>query len=160
MKVLDLRCAHDHRFEGWFGSEADFTDQLERRLVACPLCGDAEVSRVPSAPRLNVSHLRESPRPAAPQEPASAVSATGGEAVAATGLQMQALWMQAVRHVLAHTEDVGERFAGEARDMHYGRTETRGIRGQVSSDEAAELRDEGIEVLSIPIPPALKGPMQ
>ena len=55
MKVVDLRCAQDHRFEGWFASDADEAAQRERGLLACPLCGDADVSRMPSAPRLNLS---------------------------------------------------------------------------------------------------------
>lgn len=158
MKVLDLRCTHDHRFEGWFGSEEDVADQLGRRLLTCPICGDPAVTRLPSAPRLNVSHLREpSPTPPAADRAASRAPA---ETVAATGVQMQALWLQAVRHVLENTDDVGDRFAAEARDMHHGRIEQRGIRGQATPDEAAELREEGIEVMSIPIPEALKGPLQ
>ncbi|TMH00761.1 MAG: DUF1178 family protein, partial [Betaproteobacteria bacterium] len=55
MKVLNLRCAHDHRFEGWFASDDDYQSQRERGLVECPLCGDAAVERLPSAPRLNLS---------------------------------------------------------------------------------------------------------
>jgi hypothetical protein len=101
--VLDLRCAHDHRFEGWFGSEEDYASQHERGLVECPVCGDRHIDRLPSAPRLNVANLRE---PAvAPKAPADAgPSELGPE-------QRQALWLQAVRHVLRHTEDVGDRFA-------------------------------------------------
>ena len=55
MKVLDLRCANDHRFEGWFGSDADLQSQQERGLLTCPVCGHNEVERLPSAPRLNLS---------------------------------------------------------------------------------------------------------
>jgi hypothetical protein len=68
--------------------------------------------------------------------------------------------MQAVRHAIENTEDVGERFAEEARRIHYGETETRGIRGLASPEERVALRDEGIEVMALPIPPALKGPVQ
>ncbi len=163
MKVFDLRCSHSHRFEGWFASEAEFLSQQERKLVTCPLCNDERVERVPSAARLNVSHLREKP-PASPESnpaPGTAVVPTvASEVVAAAGIDLQAAWMHAVRHMLANTEDVGDRFADEARDIHYGRTDHRGIRGQATPDEAAELRDEGIEVHSIAIPAALKGPMQ
>ena len=59
MKVLNLRCAHDHRFEGWFASAADFESQNESALVACPLCNDKAITRLPSAPRLNVSKQRQ-----------------------------------------------------------------------------------------------------
>lgn len=73
---------------------------------------------------------------------------------------LQALWMQAVRHLMAHTEDVGERFAEEARRIHYGESPQRGIRGQTTPDQREALADEGIEVVSIPVPLALKGPVQ
>ena len=67
MKVLNLRCTHDHRFEGWFASEADFASQRERSLITCPACDDAAIERLPSAPRLNVSSLRsDAPADAAP----------------------------------------------------------------------------------------------
>ena len=146
MKVLDLRCANGHGFEGWFGSEDDFLDQNGRGLVECPLCADHVITRLPSAPRLNLSGARE-PAPApAKAEPAAA--------------DLQAMWMQAVRHAIENTDDVGERFAEEARRIHYGETDARGIRGVASPQERQALHEEGIEVLALPIPPALKGPVQ
>ncbi|MDZ5456671.1 DUF1178 family protein [Azohydromonas lata] len=153
MKVLDLRCEHSHGFEGWFGSEDDFASQHERGLVECPLCGSKQVSRLPSAPRLNLSNARE-PAPQQPKPPAESPALTP------EAKQLQALWVQAVRHVMANTEDVGERFADEARRMHYGDAPNRGIRGQASADQAAELAEEGIDVLPLPIPKALKEPLQ
>lgn len=153
MKVLDLRCEHSHGFEGWFGSEEDFASQLGRGLVECPLCGSKTVSRLPSAPRLNLSNARE-PTPQTPAASAPAPAATP------EAQQLQALWMKAVRHVMANTEDVGERFTDEARRIHYGDAPNRGIRGQASADQAAELAEEGIDVLPLPIPKALKEPMQ
>jgi hypothetical protein len=148
MKVLDLRCANGHGFEGWFGSEDDFLDQNGRGLVECPLCADHVITRLPSAPRLNLSGAREpAPAPApAKAEPAAA--------------DLQAMWMQAVRHAIENTDDVGERFAEEARRIHYGETDARGIRGVASPQERQALHEEGIEVLSLPIPAGLKGPVQ
>jgi hypothetical protein len=146
MKVFNLQCGSGHRFEGWFGSDADYESQRERGLVGCPLCGEAQVQRLPSAPRLNLGAVA-APEPAAP-------------APAAQNPGVEAMWMQAVRHVLATTEDVGSRFAEEARRIHYGETEQRGIRGRTTQDEARALDDEGIQVLSIPIPESLKGPLQ
>ena len=147
MKVLDLRCGNGHGFEGWFGSEEDFLDQNGRGLVECPMCADHVVTRLPSAPRLNLSGAREPAAPAATQvEPATA--------------DLQALWMQVVRHAIENTDDVGERFAEEARRIHYGETEARGIRGVASTQERQALHEEGIEVMSLPIPPVLKGPVQ
>ncbi len=144
MKVLNLRCAHDHRFEGWFGSDEDFESQLERRLVTCPACGDAEIGRLPTAPRLNVSGLKEEGAAPAPDRVAA----------------IQAAVMNAVQQVMARTEDVGERFPEEARRIHYGEAEARGIRGHASPEDAEALREEGIEVYSLPVPAALKGPVQ
>ncbi len=142
MKVLNLRCAHDHRFEGWFSSDEDFESQASRGLVGCPACGDASISKLPSAPRLNVSGLKE--EGAAPDRMAA----------------IQAAALQAVQQVMARTEDVGERFPEEARRIHYGEAEARGIRGRASAEDAQALRDEGIEVVSLPVPAALKGPLQ
>ena len=142
MKVLNLRCTHDHRFEGWFGSDEDFEAQSARGLVGCPVCGDASIVKLPSAPRLNVSGRKE--------------DAASPDRVAA----MQAAVMQAVQQVMASTEDVGVRFPEEARRIHYGETQARGIRGQASREDAQALREEGIEVVSLPVPAALKGPLQ
>lgn len=146
MKVLDLQCPQQHSFEGWFGSEEDFQDQLGRGLVECPLCGDASVTKMLSAPRLNLGSTKDA-------VPAQAV-------VAAPDKTMQAAWMKMVRHVMANTEDVGARFAEEARKMHYGETDERGIRGQASPDETQALLEEGIGVLPLPMPKALKEPLQ
>jgi hypothetical protein len=74
--------------------------------------------------------------------------------------QLQAAWMKAVKEVMAQTEDVGERFTEEARKIHYGEAEDRGIRGQATREEAQALEEEGIQVLALPIPAALKGPVQ
>jgi hypothetical protein len=164
MKVLNLRCANGHGFEGWFGSEDDFLDQNGRGLIECPLCADKVVTRMPSAPRLNLSGAREPERAlAAPQVPGGRVEGPGASPDARAQQLMGDLhqrWVQAVQHVLANTEDVGERFAEEARRMHYGETEDRGIRGVTSADERQALREEGIEVVSLPLPAALKGPVQ
>ncbi|MBL0419815.1 DUF1178 family protein [Ramlibacter sp. AW1] len=152
MKVLNLQCSSSHAFEGWFGSEDDFQDQLQRGLLECPLCGDTQVAKLPSAPRLNFG---------APEPKASAPAPTPGtEAVAPTPAALQAAYLKMVRQVLASTEDVGERFAEEARRMHYGEAQERGIRGQASAEDTQALLEEGIAVLPLPIPKALKEPLQ
>ena len=148
MKVLNLRCEHDHSFEGWFASEADFQDQAARGAVSCPLCNSPQVTRLPSAPRLNISGAR------APQAPGDGAVQPAGPPQPAT---MQAQWLQAVAEVLNNTEDVGERFPEEARRIHYGEAAQRGIRGQASERQRAELADEGIEVMPLPMPAAMKG---
>jgi hypothetical protein len=147
MKVLDLRCAHGHGFEGWFASEDDFVQQHGRGLVECPLCGDKSIARLPSAPRLNFGA-------AAPREPAPRQQPVPQP----QDFTLQNRWIEAVRQVMARTEDVGERFPEEARRIHYGETEARGIRGDATPEQRAALAEEGIEVVALPVPPALKGP--
>lgn len=146
MKVLNLQCPHRHVFEGWFGSEDDFQGQLERGLVECPICGDTSIAKLPSAPRLNFG----ASEPASPKREVMATHDAG----------MQAKWLQMVHHVLANTEDVGERFADEARRIHYGESEERSIRGQASQEQTEALLEEGIGVMPLPLPKALKGPVQ
>ncbi|MEO8298750.1 MAG: DUF1178 family protein [Burkholderiales bacterium] len=164
MKVLNLRCEHDHAFEGWFGSEEDYVSQVERALLECPLCASKQVQRLPSAPRLNLGHAQSNEvRPAQNSNERGddhPVPAMLPQPTTPQHQAVQALWVQAVRHVLASTDDVGARFAEEARRIHYGEAEQRGIRGQTSREEAEALHDEGIEFFALPIPAALKGPMQ
>lgn len=150
MKVLDLRCALGHGFEGWFASEDDYQRQQASGLVACPMCSDTAIERLPSAPRLNLGAAAPVPPSTRGQEP----PAMPGAPQAAT---MQHLWVEAVKQVMARTEDVGERFPEEARRIHYGEAESRGIRGQATPEQRAELAEEGIEVVSLPVPEGLKG---
>lgn len=171
MKVLDLRCTNGHGFEGWFGSEDDFLAQNGSGRIECPLCADRVITRLLSAPRLNLSGAREvvplpEPRPqaplsvsgAGPARPVSAEFAVARNSAAAADLQ--AAWLGAVRKLMADTEDVGERFPEEARRIHYGEAAERPIRGQADAQEREALREEGIEVLALPVPSALKGPVQ
>ncbi|MEN7527254.1 DUF1178 family protein [Cupriavidus sp. DL-D2] len=151
MKVLDLRCAQDHRFEGWFASEEDAQSQLSRDLVQCPVCGDHAVSRLPSAPRLNLSGATAKPAPTQSRQ---------GEAVPADAQQLmqalQATYLKAVRQVMAQTEDVGDRFVEEARRIHYQEAPERGIRGSATPEDAQALADEGIDTFPLLVPDALK----
>lgn len=144
MKVLNLRCTHGHGFEGWFGSEEDFESQRQRELVECPICGDKAVVKGLSAPRLNLG---------AGKAPTHSVAQAAPDGPAAR-------WMRAMREVMTNTEDVGERFAEEARRIHYGETAERGIRGQATREQTQALLDEGIEVMPLIVPDALKEPLQ
>jgi hypothetical protein len=177
MKVLDLQCRLGHRFEGWFGSQADYDAQRERGLVTCPVCNDSEITKMLSAPRLNLGHgaalepkqVEGSPSAVAgsaagssPSGPADAASAAPAlpDVAPETLQQMQAAMMKMVRHVMANTEDVGTQFAEEARKIHYGEREARHIRGQATRDETEALIDEGIDVMALPVPENLKGTLQ
>jgi hypothetical protein len=151
MKVLNLRCANGHGFEGWFGSEDDFLDQNGAGRIECPMCANRVVSRMPSAPRLNLSGARDV------DETTSAASAPMAPPADA---DLQAAWLKAVRHAIDNTEDVGGKFAEEARRIHYGEVAQRGIRGQATHAEREALQEEGIEVMTLPIPAGIKGPVQ
>jgi hypothetical protein len=171
MKVLDLQCQHSHCFEGWFGSEDDFQSQLARGLVECPLCGDACITKKLSAPRLNFGASREA---AAPQDATDSVAAHASSTALSVpnapkvqalqamlqDPQFQAAYLHMARKIMANTDDVGTQFAAEARKIHYGEAKERSIRGQASQDETLELLDEGIDVMPLPLPKALKEPLQ
>ncbi len=149
MKVLDLQCDRQHVFEGWFASEDDFASQRDRGLVECPVCGDASITKRLSAPRLNLGGVRaEAP---VTQEVAAPIG---------TEQTLQAAWMAVARRIVANTDDVGDRFAEEARKIHYGEIKERGIRGKASRAETESLIEEGISVMQLPLPEALKGQLQ
>jgi hypothetical protein len=179
MKVLDLQCRLGHSFEGWFGSQFDYDSQRERGLVTCPVCSDSEITKMLSAPRLNLGHgtapvsphgqgggSEAGPATAAKvpetrsEDVASAPPAVQSEMAQPSLQQFQAAMMNMVRHVMANTEDVGSQFAEEARKIHYGEREERNIRGQATRAETEALIDEGIDVMALPVPENLKGPLQ
>lgn len=152
MKVLDLQCEHQHVFEGWFASEDDYSQQLERGLLTCPVCGTNAVQKMLSAPRLNLGR-GEAPVAEAPTQ-------AQAQANAPDMAGMQAHMLRAMRELMARTEDVGERFADEARAMHNGEIERRNIRGRTTPDVARELLEEGIEILPLPDLPVVKETLQ
>lgn len=153
MKVLDLQCTTGHVFEGWFASEADFVDQCQRSLVQCPVCGDPAVTKKLSAPRLSLSGSRS--------DPSERESESLGKASSTikSPVPVEALLVMAQR-VLAETTDVGDQFAEEARKMHYGEKKAEAIRGTATPGETHALVEEGIEVLSFPLPMGLKRSLQ
>jgi hypothetical protein len=136
MIIFDLACQNGHCFEGWFRSREDFDSQLAASLVACPQCGSPEIRRVPSA-----VHLA---RPGPGSAPAAEVPIPGRRADAF------AVFRQLTEMLLANCEDVGARFAEEARKIHYVEAPERSIRGEASAAEYEALREEGIEVFRWP----------
>ena len=151
--IYDLECEYSHRFEGWFRSNEDFDDQREQKLLTCPECGTSAIRKVPS--RINIGgkapvgskggEAKSADVPAAPaaQKPNSVDVATAF-----------VMARQAIQALINHSEDVGDRFAGEARKIHYEEAPIRAIRGQASPEEFEELRDEGIEVIALPVLPS------
>ncbi|MFY9327143.1 MAG: DUF1178 family protein [Georgfuchsia sp.] len=129
MIILNLQCTEAHPFEGWFDSVEDFDRQANAAMVACPLCGNTQVSRLPSGPRVKCAHDADK-----------------------QDQQVMAHMMRALFEMAKSSEDVAERFPEEARRMHYGEAESRNIRGQATLTETRELLEEGIAILPVPFP--------
>jgi hypothetical protein len=140
MIIFDLSCSDDHRFEGWFRSADDFCGQLARGQISCPQCGSADIRRLPS-----VLHLGS-------VAPSPVVSDRKGasQAVVPTVPQLSAL-RAVVEEIVSKTEDVGNQFADEARKIHYHEAPSRPIRGLATEDDCSALKDEGIDILRLPI---------
>lgn len=141
MIVYDLKCSAGHRFEGWFGSAAEFGRQKESNLLACPSCQDANIERMPSATRINVGAVERTPAPVQPE---------GKDAFAIA----QMLYSKMLDELLTKSEDVGDRFPEEARKIYYEETAARAIRGVATQEEHQEMVEEGIPVARLPVPPA------
>jgi hypothetical protein len=125
-----LTCNKNHEFEGWFRDSAAYDTQAKKGLLACPNCNSKKVQKAPMAP---------------------SVSKKGDLAEAALQAKSMREWVTKVRkHVEENSEYVGERFANEARAMHYGDAEERQIYGEATIDDARELVEEGIPVAPIP----------
>ena len=153
MIVFNLRCERGHRFDGWFGSAEEFESQKRRGLLECPMCGDKAIEKLLSAPRLNLSS--GSPVTASSDEtPKPPVPLTAEAAERVRMLAAQTEFYRQLRKVLERSDDVGDRFAEEARRIHYEETPPRQIHGVTTREEAVELLEEGIAVL--PLPPGVK----
>ncbi|OYY20980.1 MAG: hypothetical protein B7Y05_01840 [Polynucleobacter sp. 24-46-87] len=175
MKVYNLACPLDHRFEGWFASEEDCLAQQDKGMLACPICDSTEITRMPSAPHIaksNTSKALPSSTELTVASPtvtdhAGIGGALSGDVVALTGsdhsqleAQVQAAFLKGMRELMGRSEDVGNSFAEEARKIHYKESPERSIRGQTTLDEAEALREEGIEVMAMPMLPAFKNTLQ
>lgn len=132
MMVFDLRCTKEHVFEAWFPDSKTFERQAKKGQVTCPVCGDTKVAKALMAPNIATGRKKD-----AEKEKAQAAKV-----------------MQALSEIRRQVEDncdyVGPQFAEEARKIHYGETEERGIYGEATKEESKELADEGIEVGVIP----------
>lgn len=147
MIVFDLKCAgQGHVFEAWFGSSEDYEAQKARGLVCCPLCGDGDVTKAAMAPAVPAKSNQRSQ--VAPLQPVPMTNdAQAGQARAV----LEAL-AKAQTEALKSSEWVGRDFAEQARAMHYGERETRGIHGEVDTQEARSLMEEGVGVAPLLVP--------
>ena len=134
-----LQCEHEHPFEGWFSASGDFDDQQVKGQLACPHCGSKDVRKSIMAPAV------------------SGTKAKGGEAPTA---EMQSMMMQAMGEMRRHVEDnfdyVGDKFAAEARAIHDGKSEERGIYGEASPKQVKDLLKHGVRVAPLPDKPPEK----
>jgi len=165
MKVFNLKCEHGHSFEGWFKSHVAYEDQQARGLLSCPFCESRVIEKTLSAPRLNLSGAQPEVAEAATAETGAAdqrgvaVPQQTPVAVHPQGAALAAA-LKVVRQMLEHSEDVGDRFAEEARAMHANDVPLRAIHGSTSLETAQELAEEGIPVVPLPFAGLLKTPLQ
>jgi hypothetical protein len=144
MIVFDLGCDNAHRFEGWFASTAEFERQQQGRLLSCPLCGSTSINRLVTAARVNTGCSgRISQEAETPNETPQYANFDAGRL------------LKLITHIVENTEDVGSAFPEEARKIHYKESPERHIRGSASADEVDALREEGIEIVALPLPPHL-----
>jgi hypothetical protein len=149
-----LRCAEGHTFEGWFSSSRGYEAQAKSKQVMCPVCGTAEVEKAIMSPR--VARGRSRKRAAAVEAPAVTPPArTGGPQHMLNGEQRNLLsQMRKLRdEMLAKSDYVGPRFAEEARRIHNDEAPERGIHGEATPEEVAELKEEGVEIYPVPVLP-------
>jgi hypothetical protein len=146
-----LRCELGHPFESWFRSSAAYETQERRKLVSCPTCGSSKVERAIMAPQIvsKMGHDSVAPAPAAEVTPAPASTPL----MLAQERELRVKLKELRDHIVKNADNVGERFANEARKMHYGDIEHRPIYGEASPDEARALIDEGVEVSPLPVLP-------
>lgn len=134
MIKYSLICAASHDFEAWFSSSADFDAQAKQGLLMCPICGTPEVDKAIMAPNVSTSRKKK------------AIADKQRDAVKA----FTAAADKIRKDIETHCDDVGDKFADEARAMHYGDKPERGIYGQATPQEASDLQDEGVSVAPLP----------
>ncbi|HYZ21612.1 MAG TPA: DUF1178 family protein [Rhodopila sp.] len=153
-----LRCSEGHQFDGWFKDSASFEKQAHLGLVECPECGGTEIERALMAPAVTKGATPPSPAPSLPPSPGPAQPNAAGKTVSGPIPAMMLAMLQKVRaEVEKNCDYVGSEFAEEARRMHRGEIEQRGIYGEASEDQAESLLDEGIEIARIPWVPRADG---
>lgn len=153
MIVFDLACANGHRFEGWFASSEDFTQQQGRGLVACPQCDSIDVEKAPMAPAVPRKGNRSVERnPSTPQAPP--VQGVSNAPMPPEVAKALAKLAEVQARALKDSTWVGKKFADDARAMHYGEQDAAPIHGEATPAEAQRLLDEGIEIAPLPFPVA------
>ncbi|MBL4639626.1 MAG: DUF1178 family protein [Kordiimonadaceae bacterium] len=160
MIVFDLKCEHSHRFEAWFKSSSAYEDQLMNGLVSCPYCDSLEISKAPMAPNIATKSNQkpeptgpsgDAPVPAVPAVTAPVASQQVDGKLAELVQETEKMLAKVRDHVQENCDYVGDNFAEEARKIHYGESEERGIYGESTKQETVDLLEEGITVLPLPM---------
>jgi len=169
MIVFDLKCEHSHQFEAWFRSSSAYDEQLAAGLVTCPYCESAEISKALMAPNVaakgnqtvrggapaqDVPESLPETLPAKPQVSDAVLSGTGDAKLAELAAEAQKVFTKLKSHVEENCDYVGDNFANEARKIHYGESEERGIYGESTKEETVELIEEGIDIMPLPGTPS------
>ena len=153
MILYRLRCAKGHEFDSWFKDGKTYERQEKRSLIGCPSCGNAKITRAPMAPRIGKGSGKsiEAPVEAPAQAtPAPAPDPQVAALARAMPKEMRETLLKLREQVEKNLEPVGEKFAEEARKIHYGESNKRGIYGQTTDEEAEALAEEGIEFGRLP----------
>ena len=138
MIKYSLSCENAHQFEGWFSTSADFDSQVKSGFLTCPTCHSASISKTLMSPSVSTARKKEAKRE-------MVMDMARQEAIAKI--------KQVIAEIKTNAEDVGEKFPEEARKIHYGEADARGIIGQASLFEVKELLEEGIDVAPLPVLP-------
>jgi hypothetical protein len=149
-----LRCGQSHGFDGWFNDSASFEKQAKRGLIECPECGGTDVERALMTPA--VAKRESLPVPVA-EPPPPAPSAAAEKAAVRVPAKMLAALQRMRAEVEKNCDYVGPDFADQARAMHRGEVEPKGIYGETTDEQAESLTEEGIEVAKIPWVPRADG---
>ena len=134
MKVYNLQCQEGHSFEGWFRSEDDFISQNKKGLFSCPICDNGNISRIPSAAHIQSNKARD--------------SLNNNNTIS---YEVQKKLVEVAKQILKDSENVGNRFAEEAKKIHRNESKIRSIHGTATLEESQELKEEGVEVLTLPL---------
>ena len=146
MVIYNLLCKKKHSFEGWFPSFEDFQKQADKKLISCPTCGTTKVEKVPHACAVHVK--KEQP----PAPPTKAQKSTPAPAASPTAAEFKEMLLRVHHYVKENFEDVGSRFAEEAKQIHKGVAEERPIHGTATPQETKDLAEEGVPFIALPKP--------
>lgn len=149
MIVYDLTCDQDHEFESWFKNSSAYDSLRKSRKVSCPICSSTKIRKAPMAPRISKSGVKELAVPEVPAAPSSAPDGRNDDMESAMKKAVEAI--KELQETVEKTFDnVGDKFPEEARKIHYGEADARGIYGEATAEEAKELVEEGVEIAAVP----------